>query len=52
MTTSGGGIHETENLRSVKAVSRDNDFLVLRAENGAIGWYTMHVMTHRASGVA
>ena len=47
-----GWIHETENLRSVNAVSRDNDFRVLRAEIGEIGWYTMYVMTKRASGVA
>ena len=34
----------------MKAEARDNDCLYYR-EIGAIGWYTMYVMTHRASGM-
>ena len=39
-------------MQCERAVSRDNDFLVLQAEIGAIGWYAMYIMTDRASGVA
>ena len=39
-------------MQCERALSRDNNFLVLQAEIGAFGWYAMYVVTHRASGVA
>ena len=42
--------HDGEARRCERRVQRQR-LLILRAEIGAIGWYTIHVTTHRASGM-
>ena len=42
--------HDGESTRCERRVQRQR-LLTLRAEIGAIGWYTMYVTTHRASGM-
>ena len=49
-TTSCEWIHTRENLRGVKAESRDNDCSYHRRRSGPLGG-TMHITTHRASGM-
>ena len=42
--------HDGESTRCEGQVQRQR-LLILRAEIGAIGWYTMYETTHRASGM-
>ena len=42
--------HDGESTRCERRIQRQR-LLILRAESGAIGRYTMYVTTHRASGM-